>query len=336
LSTDGHEEKGNFLLDFFADILQNPTRKPGVCPYLRGRQGTGKTAPVSILRRIVGPKNVLTTSEKDRIFGRFNSAIANKILAIGEEMFFHRDHAATDKLKHFLTGSTAAIEYKFGDAIEIDSYHRLILMLNHEQVVQAANEERRFVIYEVNDKKRGDFKYFDKLYAISDGRDTATAQAFMHFLLHRDLSDFRPWHAQQQLADDPALVRQKALSLSPPLAWLREVADAVVGQGPAGDYNWVDGLPVPVGQFGPTKEYRWPPRFTRRQAVDAFRDWTAKAKPFGASEFTSSEQRFWSEICKVIPHRQTTRQGSGGVRFVIIDFNDLQNNFSKYLRGEVI
>jgi hypothetical protein len=228
------------------------------------------------------------------------------------------------------------VEYKFGDTIEIDSYHRLILMSNHEQVVHAANEERRFVIYDVSDKKWGDFEYFDKLYAVSDGRDDATARAFMQFLLDRDLSQFRPWQAQQALANDAALMKQKTLSFSPPLTWLREVADAVVGQGPAGDYIWLEGLPVPPGQLGPNKEYRWPPRFTRRQAVDAFRAWTTRAKPFGASEFTSSEQRFWSEICKVIPHAQTTRQGSGGVRAVVIDFTDLQNNFSKYLRGEVI
>ena len=74
----------------------------------------------------------------------------------------------------------------------------------------------------------------------------------------------------------------------------------------------------------------------RRQALDAFRDWANKSRPFASSEYTGSPERFWAEICKVIPRAQTSRQVSGGVRTVTIDLADLQNNFEKYLRGEVI
>jgi hypothetical protein len=335
---DGDQAKGDFFLDWVADILQNPTRKPGVAPVLRGRQGSGKTVVPAIARTILGPKNVLTVHEKDRLLGRFNSSVMNKILLVGEEMLFAGDRATTDKLKHLITGQTLPVEFKFGDALEIESYHRLLLTSNHEQVIQAAGEERRFVIYDVSDARQGDVDYFAKLYAVADGRDTRTASAFKYFLIQRNLEKFRPWKEQQCFAADAALTRQKQLSLSAPLAWLQEVIDTVEGQGNPGDYQWVGGLPYPRTQSWNSQGNvsKWPPRFPRGEAVAAFRDWVTKAKPFGASEYTGSPERFWAEICKVILRAQTNRQTSGGVRTVCIDLADLQNNFQKYLRGEII
>jgi hypothetical protein len=123
---------------------------------------------------------------------------------------------------------------------------------------------------------------------------------------------------------------------------LRDVIDTVECQGPAGEcYSWRSGLPYlsrDLSCWGPpeNKESKWPPQFWRRQALEAFRDWTQKAKPFGAPEYTGSAERFWAEIHKVIPRAQTSRQITGGVRIVSIALADLQNNFEKYLRGEVV
>jgi hypothetical protein len=159
----------------------------------------------------------------------------------------------------------------------------------------------------------------------------------MHFLLARDISGFKPWKAQQGFANDAALQYQKVLSFTPPLKWLREILDTVDGQAPAAArYSWRDGLPYAAQSHPQPDECKWPPRFARREAVEAFRAWASKAKPYGVSEFTGSPERFWSEVHKVIPAAQTSRQVSGGVRIVAIDLGDLQANFDKYLRGEPI
>jgi hypothetical protein len=218
--TGGDDQKAEFILNWCADILQNPTRKPGVALVLRGSEGTGKSALGAVLRRLLGERNVVVNADKDRLLGRFNSALAAKILIQAEESFFAPDSRTADALKHVITGQTLEIELKFGRSFEIGSFHRLLITSNHSQVIQASSEARRFVVCDVSDDRRGDAAYFDRLYAIADGRDDATARAFMQHLLNRDLSTFRPWAAQQQFLDDEALIRQKALSLSPPLAWL--------------------------------------------------------------------------------------------------------------------
>ena len=320
----GDQQKAEFILDWCADILQKPTRKPGVALVLRGNEGTGKSVLGAILRRLLGAQNVLVNADKDRLLGRFNSALAGKILIQAEESFFAPDSRTADALKHLITGQTLEIELKFGRSFEIGSFHRLLITSNHSQVVQASSEARRFVVCDVFDARRGDAEYFDRLYAVADGRDDATARAFMQHLLNRDLSSFRPWAAQQQFLDDKALIRQKALSLSPPLAWLSEVLEYVDGEC-AERHVWMDGKPF---------NRKWPTRLLRSDALDAFREWVSIAKPHGASAYTGSEQRFWSEIKRVIPRLLTVVKDSNGDRGIEISLDDLRAGFQRYMRGE--
>jgi hypothetical protein len=327
----GDNRKAEFVLNWCADIVQNPTRKPGVAIGLRGNEGTGKTVLGAILRRILGTRNVLVNADKDRLLGRFNSALAGKILIQAEETFFAGDAKTTDALKHLITGQTLEVELKFGRSFEIESFHRLLITSNHIQVIQASSEARRFVVCDVSDARRGDAAYFDRLYAIADGRDEATAQAFLQHLLDRDLSKFqpKPWAAQQQFLGDRALIEQKLLSLTPPLAWLKEVLEKAESAAPSQPtkISWCRGLPS-AGD--------WPAMLPRAIVLEQFREWAALAKPRGANTFTGSDQKFWSEITKIIPANLTRIKDASGNRGVAIPLVDLRALFEAYLRGSPV
>ena len=144
-----------------------------------------------ILRRVLGARNVVVNADKDRLLGRFNSALASKLLIQAEESFFAGDSRTADALKHLTTGQTLEIEIKFGRNFEVNSHHRLLITSNHVQVIQASSEARRFVVCDVADARRGDACYFKRLHAVADGSDGATARAFMQYLLDRDLANFQ-------------------------------------------------------------------------------------------------------------------------------------------------
>ena len=118
----GDNKKAEFILDWCADIFQNPTRKPSVAIVLRGNEGTGKSVLGAVLRRLLGPRNVLVNADKDRLLGRFNSALASKILIQAEETFFAGDARTTDALKHLITGHSLEVELKFGRSFEINRF----------------------------------------------------------------------------------------------------------------------------------------------------------------------------------------------------------------------
>jgi hypothetical protein len=79
---------------------------------------------------------------------------------------------------------------------------------------------------------------------------------------------------------------------------------------------------------------KWPTRLLRSDALDAFREWVSIAKPHGASAYTGSEQRFWSEIKRVIPRLLTVVKDSNGDRGIEISLDDLRAGFQRYMRGE--
>ena len=151
----GDQQKAEFILNWCADVLQNPTRKPGVALVLRGPEGTGKSVLGAVLRRLLGERNVVVNADKDRLLGRFNSALAGKILIQAEESFFAGDSRTADALKHLITGQTLEIELKFGRSFEIASFHRLLITSNHSQVIQASSEARRFVVCDVSARSQG-------------------------------------------------------------------------------------------------------------------------------------------------------------------------------------
>ena len=215
---------------------------------------------------------------------------------------------------------------KFGRSFEINSFHRLLITSNHTQVIQASSEARRFVVCDVSALRAGDAAYFDRLYAVADNRDDATAQAFMKHLLDRDLSNFKPWAAQQEFLGDWALVDQKLLSLAPPLAWLMEVleeAESIPEGGPP-KICWLGGLPS-CGD--------WPNTLHRATALQQFREWAAISKPHGANTYTGSTQRFWSEITKIIPFNLTQIKDASGNRCISISLAELRARFEAYLQG---
>jgi hypothetical protein len=146
----------------------------------------------------------------------------------------------------------------------------------------------------------------------------------MHHLLNRDLSKFQPWAAQQQFVDDKALIEQKRQSLSPPLAWLSEVLEKVE-YASTPNVGWHQGLPMGS----------WPATFPRAIALQQFRDWTAIAKPHGAATYTGSNQRFWSEITKVVPRHLTQVKDTDGNRCVNISLEELRARFDGYMQGVV-
>ena len=210
--SDGHKDKADYILDWSAHMVQRPWEKPGVALVLKGRKGTGKTLLTQMLARVIGRQNTLITANGKKLFAQFNWHLADKILIGAEEAFFGRSRELSDQLKHLLTGDEIELEQKFGQRISMKSMHRMIITSNHEQVIEASEDERRFFVCNVSDKRRRDDDYFAPLVRIVKGEDNVSLAAFMHELQMRDITNWKPEQAARNaVALD--LVRQKSLNV---------------------------------------------------------------------------------------------------------------------------
>ncbi len=228
LIANGDKDKANYILDWSAHMVQRPWEKPNVALVLRGRKGTGKTLLTQILARVVGRSNTLITANGKKLFEKFNWHLADKLLVGAEEAFFVGNRELNDQLKHLLTGDEIEVEQKYGQRISMKSMHRVIMTSNHDQVVAASADERRFFVCDVSDKRRGDDSYFAPLVRMIKGDDNATLAAFMYELQTRDITNWKPEQAARKAASSD-LARQKLLSLEPPLQWLLEEETAARG-----------------------------------------------------------------------------------------------------------
>ncbi|QOZ23135.1 hypothetical protein XH93_05275 [Bradyrhizobium sp. CCBAU 51753] len=343
----GDQKKADFILDWCAHMVQRPWEKPGVALVLRGKKGTGKTILTQLIINCIGSRNALVTANGKQLFGQFNWHLADKLLIVAEEAFFAGNHELNDRLKHLLTGEDIELEQKFGQRISMKSMHRLIMASNHDKVVDATDDERRFVVCDVPDEKRGDDAYFAPLVEIIKGRDEATLAAFMHHILTRDITHFKP-ERDARAAGRRDLARQKLLGLEPPLQWLLEVALADqsssachnllydVGPSDAAD-TWLDQtISAWIKDTTTSSVLDWP----KAQALAGYRLWVKTSHVREAGEFTGAEA-FWSSIKRLLnpatfPGRKLFR-ASGGKRFVCLPPRDeLIEGFNKLLGANVV
>jgi hypothetical protein len=166
----------------------------------KGPEGHRQDLFTEILARVIGRQNALITDDGNQLFAKFNWHLAGKVLLGAEEAFFAGDRKLNDRLKHLLTGGDIELEQKFGHRIRMKSMHRMIMTSNHANAIEITEDERRFFMLDVSDKRRGDDIYFVPLWRAANGEDDATLAAFMHELMTRDITNWKPEQAARNAA----------------------------------------------------------------------------------------------------------------------------------------
>ncbi len=180
-----------YLLNYFAHILQKPNKKTCVCLLVKGEQGTGKTTLCEVLmRKLLGKKYVYDTSDIDKIVGKFNGSIAGKFMVCLNEASGKDIFAVMDKIKDMITREFTTLEYKGIDAIEVTDFINYCLTTNNLKPLPLSKDDRRFQVMQISNKYKGNIKYFNELYAQMD--DTASLKSFYDFLMQRDIKRFNP------------------------------------------------------------------------------------------------------------------------------------------------
>lgn len=224
-----------FLVRWIAWGLQNPDLPAEVAVVLRGGKGTGKGTLGNALGRIYGPhaKHLI---DGDHLVGRFNGWLEHALYVFADEAMFAGSHKAQDTLKGMVTEPTYLVEQKFLDQREITNRLKILMASNHDWVVQASDDERRFAIYNVAPTLRGDRAFWD---AVHDELEGGGLAAFLHDMLALDLAG---WHPRAHVPRTLGLVQQKLESLEGIEGWWYEVLQRGVPPGPDSTRaDWLEG-----------------------------------------------------------------------------------------------
>jgi len=163
------EEYYNYLIQYFAHIIFNPSEKTKVHICLKSQEGNGKNLTFEYIgKELLGSKYYLETSNPRKdIFGDFNSIREKKKLIV----FNEADPAETkyfyEQLKDTTTNNELLIKRKYYDDEIIQTHEEITSTTNNEVPIKLSESNRRFVMFECLQEKR-EYEYYGKLYFDKD------------------------------------------------------------------------------------------------------------------------------------------------------------------------
>lgn len=190
----GNEEMYEYILNWYAYILQNPEGKTETCLVLPGEQGCGKNVFTDVLCNLMKRYSNSNLTRIEDVVGRFNTAIENMKLVVCNEMSScvenTNKHLNSDALKSVITEKVIDINQKCMPVRTVQNVCNLIILSNHSVPVKIERGDRRYVVVdEVNDKYKGNFEHFEKL---CGSFDDVFYDNIYTFFMKRDLSSFNP------------------------------------------------------------------------------------------------------------------------------------------------
>lgn len=213
----------DYMMDWLAHLVQHPEQKPGKCPVLVSKQGSGKGTLTRIIKRILGAKRVFQSENPARdVWGDFNPMMEQAILVILDESDKKVAAASEGQLKNYITEENMTINNKFCPAHVMTSHHRFMVHTNTpDGGVQMQDGDRRFFAMKMSDHKKGDMAYWAKWNkVICDTADDSAFKTIYDWLMARDIGDFMQ-------KDTPKTDFQKELERSnkePIDSWLEDMA----------------------------------------------------------------------------------------------------------------
>ena len=296
----GNDEAAEYVLNWLAHVIQKPLEKPETALVLRGRQGTGKTSFASIFGHLLG-RHYIEESDMERVVGRFNAAMADKLVVLIDEGLWGGDRSKVGPLKAFITQKSITIEKKGVDSIVLPHHARLIIASNEAWAVHADQDDRRFVFLDVSDAKAQDSDYFSLLFKqMGAGGD----EALLDFLQRRDISDFNPRQRPNTGFGQDA----REVSMTPAQRfWFKVLQE---GQTPIWDRNF-NGFDEVRFVHHSTDDWQSIPK------DKVFKAYLERCKEY-RERYTAIEQVFWDSLYKMLGlHNKDDKSALDGGRKTI-------------------
>jgi hypothetical protein len=180
----GDEALFNWLMGFFAHMIQRPWEKPLVAVAFRGEKGTGKNALVERVGALLG-KHFMVADDDRYLLSNFNAHLESCLFIVFDEASWAGDKRAEGKLKGLITGARHNIERKGKEPYEVENLTRVCVIGNEEWIVPASVDERRFAVFNVGDGRKQDRQFF---YDMRVGMEAGGYGHLLNYLLSFDLS----------------------------------------------------------------------------------------------------------------------------------------------------
>lgn len=180
----GNQSHYEWMMDWIADLLQDPANPKGCAIVLGGIEGAGKGTLANCLVRILGIHAAVVSNAK-HLNSQYNALLTDSVLLFADEVVFAGNHEAANQMKAMITERTLVREAKFGDQGIVKNHLHVIMSTNNDWKIAAGPESRRYFVLQVESEVANDVKYFA---AIKHQMDNGGYEAMLDELLSREIT----------------------------------------------------------------------------------------------------------------------------------------------------
>jgi len=299
----GNTEKANYLIQYFAHIMQRPEVKPRVVPIFIGVEGTGKGCLTNgILGGILKSRYTLVDT-RDGVKNKFNKDLAYRFLIILDEACWQGDTELQSILRSRTGNKKVSVEEKFGSKYMVDDFARYIITANTADSVKIQESNTRYLIFKNADKYLN-HPIYEKIWGAIES--DKLCEKFYDYLMDIDLTAYTPHKFPKHLDD--------------------EGADTKVGDDIFREYLF--------DLFEENPRALWYKKGVR--CSDMYDDFISFKNIIGTWRKQLSPKLFWSEMNKIAPltreRKKVMRLGTGPSNSLEITPNELKASFWSTLR----
>ena len=185
----GDEDVTQWLLDWFANMVQRPHMPSHVLLIFRGLQGCGKGILFDFYRnKVLGELcSTQTDNPEQNCFGKHASCWINAVL-------FQIDEAKSmyeyiERVKNSVTASERIYEGKNKAEIPLPNLCNFVITTNNKNPVRIDPDDRRCALFEVSQIYKGNHVYWLELASHLAHQDVA--RAIFQYMMERDLTKYK-------------------------------------------------------------------------------------------------------------------------------------------------
>lgn len=178
------DEMYKYLISWIRRICKTPWQKTQTVLLFHSKQGSGKGSFVNWMIQWLFGINNSAYASINTITQKHNAILANKIfMGIDELPTVEKQfHNLFDTLKGIITDPYLTVEPKGIEPYTIDNLCNFIFMTNNKHSVKLEQSDRRYVVFEINEKRIGDFEYWS--YAHKEIFTEDMANTFFTYLVN--------------------------------------------------------------------------------------------------------------------------------------------------------
>ena len=189
-------EKKEYILNWFAYLLQHPESRNAVCLQISTVQGVGKNLLSNAVCDYLGSFFSEPSKDIDKIIGTYNGGIDNKLLIVMNEV--NTKEKNVDLLKAVITEDTIQINVKYGMQYTGLNCANYVIYTNHEDTKTISNGDRRFTYIKSYGLPKPKSFYASICEPGKEGHlKPEIRKQFINHLLSRDLTNYKPNEAQE-------------------------------------------------------------------------------------------------------------------------------------------